>query len=124
MVFELVQWRQVSLCKVSACKKVKKAEYLVLRLWIFESFGALLSRSFSAAGALAVQRHGVILNHPAFGLGDQVLAFFDFGVIKLFHGAAAGADEVIVVMAFVEFVDGLAAFEIAAQQDAGLFKLG
>ena len=35
--------------------------------------------------------------------GDQVLALLDLGVIELLDLAAAGADEVVVALTFVEF---------------------
>ena len=60
----------------------------------------------------------------SFELGHSLLALLDFGVVKLFHLAAVQADNVVVVLALVEFVDRLAAFKLAARQDAGLFKLG
>ena len=60
----------------------------------------------------------------ALGLGDRLLAIFDFGVVKLFYLTAVKADQVVVVLAFVEFVDRFAAFKLAAAQNAGLFELG
>ncbi|MPM31290.1 hypothetical protein SDC9_77845 [bioreactor metagenome] len=84
---------------------------------------AHVRRALGALAALAVQRHRVILNQPALLLGDQVLAFFDLGVVELLDLAASRTHEVVMVLAFVEFVDGLAAFEVAAQQDAGLLEL-
>ena len=63
------------------------------------------------------------MHHPSLGLGNGLLALFNFGVVKLFHLAARCADEVVVVLAFVQLIDGFAAFEIAANQNAGLFEL-
>ena len=65
----------------------------------------------------------MVLNDLALGLGNSLLALLDLGVEELFHLAAGGADEVIVVLAFVQFVNGLAALEVAAAQNAGLLKL-
>ena len=56
--------------------------------------------------------------------GDEMLALFDFGIIKLFNLAAIEADQVVMVTALVEFKDRLAAFEVIAVQDFGLLKLG
>ena len=81
------------------------------------------SSALGALGTLAVERHRVILDHPALGFGDAVLALFDFGVVELFHLAAAGAYEVVMVLTFVEFIDGFAALEVAAQQNARLLEL-
>src|SRR3990167_86630 len=76
-----------------------------------------------AGSALAIQGHGVVLHQPALGLGHGLLAFFNLGVVELLHLAARRADEVVVVLPFVEFVHRLAALEIAADQDAGLLEL-
>lgn len=57
-------------------------------------------------------------------LGDLVLAFFDIGIRKLNNLAAIRTDQVIVMIAVVEFKDGLAAVELAAHQNASLFELG
>jgi len=76
-----------------------------------------------ALGAQAVERHGVVVHLPAAILGDALLALFDFAVEEFLHLAAAGADEVVVVLALVEFVHRLAAIEVAAHQDAGLLEL-
>ena len=50
-----------------------------------------------AVSAQAVQRHGVVLQHPAPVFGYQLLAAFDLGVVELFHLAAGGAHQVVVV---------------------------
>jgi hypothetical protein len=49
--------------------------------------------------------------------------FLDLGIEKLLHPAAVQADQVVVVLAFVEFVDRLARLEIAAREQAGLLEL-
>lgn len=86
--------------------------------------GLCRSGSGGALSAAAIQGHGVIENLPALGLGDQLLAFFDFGIIKLLNLAAVGAYQMVVVLAFVELVHRFATFKVAAQQNASLFKLG
>jgi hypothetical protein len=65
----------------------------------------------------------MVRDGEAFGLGDGLLAAFDLGVIKLFDLAAVKADQVVVVLAFVELVHRLAAFKLAAAQNTGLFEL-
>ena len=62
----------------------------------------------------------MVLQKPVLGFGDHLLPAFDLGVIELFDLAATGADQVVVVLAFIEFVNGLAAFEMAAAQEAGV----
>ncbi len=58
----------------------------------------------------------MILQDPALGLGHDLLALFDFCVVELFHAAAGCADQVVVVVAFVDFVNRLAALKMAAAQ--------
>lgn len=65
----------------------------------------------------------MLFQHKAFGLGDRSLALFDFRIVKLFHLAAIEAHQMIVVGAFVELIDGLAALKIAAREQARLLKL-
>ena len=62
-------------------------------------------------------------DRKTFGFGDRVLAFFDFGVVKLFHLAAVQADQVVVVFALVQLKHRFATFKLAALQDARLLKL-
>ena len=59
----------------------------------------------------------------AFGFGHGVLAFFDFGVVKLFHLAAVQADQVVVVLALVQLKHRFTALKLAALQNTGLLKL-
>ena len=56
-------------------------------------------------------------------LATRVLALLDLGVVELLDPAAVQAHQVVVVRALVEFVDRLAALEMAAGQDAGLLEL-
>ena len=60
----------------------------------------------------------------ALGLGHRVLALFDFGVIKLFDLAAVQTYQMVVVLSLIEFINGLAALKMAADQNAGLLELG
>lgn len=66
---------------------------------------------------MAFQRKTVIL-------GDLVLALFDVGIREFLDLAAIRADEVIVMVAVIEFKHGLAAVELTAYQYSRLFKLG
>ena len=66
----------------------------------------------------------MIGNREALGFGNGMLASFNLGVVKLFDFSTVQAHQVVVVLAFIEFIDGLAAFKMAATQDVGLFKLG
>ena len=43
-----------------------------------------------------------------------MLAFFNFGIIELFHTAAIEADQMVMVLAFIELVHCLAALKVAA----------
>ena len=51
---------------------------------------------------MPVQGHRVVLHYPALGLGNQLLALFDFRVVELLDLAAGGTDEVVVVLALVQ----------------------
>jgi len=76
-----------------------------------------------ALGAVGVQAERVVGDDKAFGQGHRMLAFLDFGVVKLFHLPAIEADQVVVVLALVEFKDRFAALKLAALEDAGLLEL-
>ena len=56
-------------------------------------------------------------------LGDAVLAFFDFSVHKLLDLAALQANQVVVVIALLEFEHCLVAIEMVAHQQASLLEL-
>lgn len=73
--------------------------------------------------AVRIQAQSMIGNHKAFGMGHSLLPRFDFCVIKLFDATAVQAHHVVMVLAFVEFINRFAAFKVVAAQDAGLFKL-
>src|SRR5690606_8466097 len=66
----------------------------------------------------------MILEREAPGSGDLALQALDVGVEEFLDPAAAQADQVVVVVALVEFEDGLAGFEVAALEQAGLLELG
>lgn len=57
-------------------------------------------------------------------LGDPVLPLFNGGVVELLDLAALQADQMVVVLPFVEFKDSLAGFEVVTFEQAGLFELG
>lgn len=75
-------------------------------------------------GAVAVDRERVFGNCKAALGRNDLLALLDFGIIKLFNLAAIEAHQMVVVRAFVEFKDRLAAFKMVAVQDFSLLKLG
>lgn len=74
-------------------------------------------------GANAVQQHGVAFQVETFVFSYLVLAFFDFVVGKFDHFAAIGADQMVVMVAIVEFEYCLAAIELTAHENACLFEL-
>lgn len=57
-------------------------------------------------------------------LGDLDLPLLDFSVIKLLDLAALHADQVIVVLAFVQFENRLARFKVVTFKQASLLELG
>ena len=65
-------------------------------------------------GAAGVKAERVVGDGEAFGFGNRVLAFFDFGVVKLFHLTTVQTDQVVVMFALVEFENRFAAFKLAA----------
>ena len=73
--------------------------------------------------AVGVQAERVVGNGKTLGSGHGVLALLDFGVVKLLHLSAVKAHQMIVVLALIEFKDCLAALEMAATKDLGVFKL-
>lgn len=62
-------------------------------------------------------------NLETFGPGHTVLAFFDLGIKKFFNAAAVQAHKMVMMLPFVELVDGFAALKMAAAQNAGLLEL-
>jgi hypothetical protein len=75
-------------------------------------------------GAAGVEREGVFFQSKAFGFGNRRLALFNLSVVKLFDPAAIEADQMIVVSALIELINGFATFKIAAREQACLLKLG
>lgn len=62
--------------------------------------------------------------HEAFIFGHGMLTLFDFGIGEFNHLATRCANEVIVVIAIVQFENGLATIELAAHENTGLLELG
>ena len=56
----------------------------------------------------------MVRDSETLGLGDGLLAVFDLGVVKLFDLAAVKADQVVVVLAFIELEHRLATLKLAA----------
>ena len=56
-------------------------------------------------GTPCVQTQRMVCDGEPLSLGDGLLAAFDLGVVKLFDLAAVKANQVVVVLAFVEFID-------------------
>lgn len=75
-----------------------------------------------AADAVHIQR--VIDDAVAVVGGDFVLQGFDFRIVEFRYLAAFDADDVVVVVAFVQFVNRFAAFEMVALQNTRLLELG
>lgn len=63
-------------------------------------------------------------NVKPLGLRYRMLALLNLGIKKLFHATTVQADQVVMVLTFVEFVDRFAAFEMTAHQNVSLLKLG
>ncbi len=74
-------------------------------------------------GAVGVYRQRVVSYGETLGLGHCLLAPFNFRVIELFDPAAIKADQVIVVLAFVELIYRLARLKVAAVKQPGLLEL-
>ena len=74
-------------------------------------------------GTPGVQTQRMVCDSEALGLSDRLLAAFDLGVIKLFDLAAVKADQVVVVLAFVELVHRFSTLKLAAAQNTSLFEL-
>lgn len=74
--------------------------------------------------ALGVDTESVLADREtAFG-GDGGLTAFDFFVVEFLDPAAGQANEMVVVLTFVVFVNRAVAFEMQALQDSRLFELG
>jgi hypothetical protein len=77
-----------------------------------------------ALGAIGVQTQSVVRNCKALGFGNRVLSFLNLRVVKLFDPTAVEADQVVVVLPFIQFVHRFAALKVAATQNARLLELG
>ena len=73
---------------------------------------------------MGVQAERVVGNFEALGLCYGLLAGLNFGIEELLHPATLHADEVVVVGAFVQLVDCLAALEVMSHQQTRLLELG
>src|SRR5690606_640439 len=88
------------------------------------SAGAGLLVGAVRLGAVGVEIERVFGDGEAAFLGDLGLALLDFGVVEFLDLAALHADQMVVVLAFVELEHGLAGLEVMALQQARLFELG
>ena len=75
-------------------------------------------------GAIHIQVKSVRTHAEAAFCGDPVLPVLDLGIEELLDVAALQADQVVVVVAFVQLENSLAGFEVMAFEQAGLFELG
>ena len=94
--------------------------------WQVYARGSLLSLGPVRArrlGAFGVQIQCVFLDYEASFLGDFRLPALDFGVVEFFDAAAIDTDEMVVVLARIEFEDRLARFEVVTLEEPGLFEL-
>jgi len=73
--------------------------------------------------AVGIEAQGVIRDGKALGLGHCVLTVLDFCIVKFLHPAAIQAHQVVMVLPFIQLIDGLVAFKMAAAQNVGLFEL-
>src|SRR5258708_5982491 len=74
-------------------------------------------------GAMGVQIELVVVDREPALARHPLLAFLDLGVVELLDPPALQAHEVVVVSAFVQLVDRLAALEMVAHQQPGLLEL-
>ena len=75
-----------------------------------------------AAHAVHIKR--VVNDAVAVFFRDFVLQGFDFRIVEFRYLAAFHADDMVVVVAFVQFVNRLAGFKMVALQNACLLELG
>ena len=86
--------------------------------------GARLAVGAVILDAISINLQRVIVDGESALLGDAMLTFFNFAVDKLLDLAALNTDQVIVVIALVQFKYGLVTVKVVAHQQAGLLKLG
>ena len=72
---------------------------------------------------MRVKAERMVGDFKAFGSGNRVLPILDVGIEKLLHMAAIKANQMVVVLTFIEFVYRFAALKLAAGEQTGLFKL-
>ena len=62
--------------------------------------------------AMGVKTQGMVCQCEAFERGNASLATFNLCIVKLFNASTIQTDQMIVVLAFIEFVDRFAAFKM------------
>src|SRR5699024_12625662 len=77
------------------------------------SFGRLTA--FRASGASAIQHERVAFQRVALFFCNGLLPLQDTGIMKLDNFAAAGADQVVVVVTIVQFKNGASSIELASR---------
>ena len=66
----------------------------------------------------------MVLQRKSSVLGNLLLSTLDLGIEELLHTATLQADQMVMVLTFIEFVHRLARLELAALEQASLLKLG
>lgn len=75
-------------------------------------------------GAIDIKIECVVVYLVTPVLGDAVLSFLDLRVKELFDPATLQTDQMIVMLTFVQFKDGLTRVEMVAMEQACLLELG
>lgn len=75
-------------------------------------------------GAMGVKAESMFGDAKAFALGNSMLAFFYRCVVELLNPTTVQAHQMVMVLTFIEFVNGFAALKMIAAQNASLFELG
>src|SRR5207237_8257647 len=83
---------------------------------------ALLVRT-ARLRAIGIQIKRVFADFESAFVRDFVLPFLDLGVVELLDAPALHADEMVVMLAFVQLEDRLAGFEMVTDQKPGLLEL-
>ena len=71
---------------------------------------------------MRVQAQRMVGELVAFQARNVVLEFFDFRIKKLFHAPTVQANQVVVVVAVGQFVDGFVGVKRSAAEQARLFE--
>lgn len=74
-------------------------------------------------GAVRIDIKGVFVDAEATLLSRLTLAFLDFFIAELLHQPALQADNVVMMVAVIQFKHRLVGFKMVAYQQSGLFKL-